>query len=112
MVEFAVRSERAGGVHRVTPSGELDVATVPLLEREVDAAPVPEANGVIVIDLTELTFMDSSGLHLLLRLNERFPRQLRVINGSPSVERILDVSGVRDRLPIISTATDPLAPLR
>jgi anti-sigma B factor antagonist len=108
---FSVRVERAGNVHRVIPSGELDLATAPILERELDALP-PEAEVVVVVDLTELSFMDSTGLHLLLKLNHQLPERLRVINGSPAVERILNVSGVRSQLPIISHDADPLEPLQ
>jgi anti-sigma B factor antagonist len=108
---FSVRSERAGRVERLTPTGELDIASVPILEAEFAAVSIGP-DSVVVLDLTELTFMDSTGLHLLLRLSERLPRQLRVINGSPSVERLLDLSGARDRLPIISKTTDPLTPLQ
>jgi len=108
---FAVSTEQIGRVHRVTPSGDLDIATLPQLEVEFDAVSA-DPGLMIVLDLTELTFMDSSGLHLLLRLSERFPQRLRVINGSASVERLLDLTGARDRLPIISKTTDPLAPLQ
>ncbi len=108
---FSVRSERTGAIHRFTPTGELDVATVPTLETELDAVTALDHDLVIIVDLTELTFMDSTGLHLLLRLNERFPKRLRVINGSSSVERLLDLSGARDQLPIIAPTADPLAPL-
>jgi len=108
---FSVRSERTATVHRVIPTGELDIATAPILEREFDAAQVAGEDVVIVVDLTELAFMDSSGLNVLLQLNDRFPNRLRVINGSPAVERLLDLSGVRSRLPIISPDADPLTPL-
>ena len=108
---FSVRTERSATAHRFTPSGELDVATVPTLEAELDALKTADPGLMIVIDLTELTFMDSTGLHLLVRLTERFPQRLRVINGSSSVERLLDLSGARERLPIIGPTTDPLAPL-
>lgn len=37
--------------------------------------------------------------------------RLRVVNGSPAVVRLLDLTGVRDLLPIISSNDDPLAPL-
>jgi serine/threonine-protein kinase RsbW len=56
---------------------------------------------VIVIDLSALAFMDSTGLHLLLRLDDRFPERLRIISDSPSAEQLLELSGTRDRLPII-----------
>jgi anti-anti-sigma factor len=104
---FSVRSERAGRVHRVKAIGELDMATVAVLEPEFDA--IGDHDAVVVADLTELDFIDSSGLHLLLRLNDRFPDRFR-INGSAVVERLLDIAGVRPLLPIISPTDDPLAP--
>jgi len=95
----------------VVPCGELDLETVPVLERELDAVSAVDPATVIVVDLTELTFMDSTGLHLLVRLSERFPESLRVINGTSGVQRLLNLSGAVDQLPIISQAADPLAPL-
>jgi anti-sigma B factor antagonist len=108
---LSVRSEREGrGVHRLTPVGELDIATVPILEGAFDSAFADVTAAMVVVDLTELDFMDSTGIRLLLQVNDRFPERLRVINGSSAVERVLDVTGVRDRLPIISNDTDPLEP--
>jgi anti-sigma B factor antagonist len=111
---FSIRSDReARGVHRLTPVGELDIATVPILERAFETVFEDGGAEMIVVDLMELGFMDSTGLALLLRMNavcEDVDR-LRVVNGSPAVVRILDISGLRDSLPIISSAEDPLAPL-
>jgi anti-anti-sigma factor len=97
-------------VHRVTPIGELDIATVAVLEPEFDA--IGDDATVVVADLRELAFIDSSGINLLLRLNDRFPDRLRIINGSAAVERLFTITGVRDRLPVIASDADPLAPLR
>jgi anti-sigma B factor antagonist len=109
-----MRETREGAVHRLTPIGELDLATAPLVERAFDAALGDDDAKVIVLDLRELSFMDSTGVHLLLRMQAACmdANRLRVINGSGAVERVLDVTGVRPRLPIISSDTDPLAPLR
>jgi anti-sigma B factor antagonist len=111
MVHFWVRSEREGGVHRLTPVGELDIATTPILEREFDAAFALDESTMLVVDLTELSFIDSTGINLLLRLTDCCPDRLRMINGSPPVERILDITGVRPALPIIKKESDRLAPL-
>ena len=110
---LSIRETREGGVQRVTPIGELDLATAPLLESAFDAVFRDDAVEMIVVDLTELSFMDSTGIHLLLRMRAACEGadRLRVINGSRAVERVLDVSGVRDHLPIISRDTDPLAPV-
>jgi anti-sigma B factor antagonist len=111
---MSIRSSREGAIVRLTPVGELDLATAPILERAFDDVFGDDAAEMIVLDLTELAFMDSTGLHLLLRMTAACEEgdRLRVVNGSSAVVRLLDVSGVRDLLPIISSARDPLAPLR
>jgi anti-anti-sigma factor len=102
---LSIRETREGGVHRLTPIGELDLATAPLLESAFDAVLWDDDTEMIVVDLTELSFMDSTGVHLLLRMRAACEDadRLRVINGSPAVQRVLDVSGVRAQLPIISS---------
>jgi anti-sigma B factor antagonist len=55
---------------RLTVSGELDIANRPELEDEVDAMLAQGARHV-VIDIGELSFIDSSGLGLLVALSER-----------------------------------------
>jgi anti-anti-sigma factor len=74
---------------RMRPVGELDVSTAGLLlimlsRFEEDAH---------VIDLGEVTFMDSSGLRALLTAQRRYPHLL-FENPSESVRRILDITGV------------------
>jgi anti-sigma B factor antagonist len=109
---FEVRRERTGSLHRLIPVGELDLATAPILERAFNAAYDDDDAAMIVVDLTELSFMDSSGINLLVRLNAACDGadRLRIVNGSPEVGRVLDLTGVRPHLPIISSTDDPLAP--
>jgi anti-anti-sigma factor len=58
---LSIRETRERGVHRLTPIGELDLATVPPLERAFDAVFGDDAVEMIVIDLTELSFMTRPG---------------------------------------------------
>jgi anti-anti-sigma factor len=53
---------------RVVPHGELDVATVKQLEAQIEELR-SRGCATIALDLRRLTFMDSTGLRLLLRLN-------------------------------------------
>ena len=110
---LSVRETSEEGLHRLTPIGELDIATVPLLEGAFDAALRGADGEMIVVDLRELSFIDSSGIHLLVRIHSACADvdRLRLINGSRAVERMLDLTGVRVHLPIISGDRDPLAPL-
>jgi anti-anti-sigma factor len=109
---LSLRETSEGGVHRLTPIGELDLATVPLLESAFGAVLRDDDAETIIVDLTELSFMDSTGIHLLIRMQRACADddRLRVVNGSPAVERMLDLAGVRAHLPIISGDCDPLAP--
>jgi anti-sigma B factor antagonist len=112
-LQFSVRTEREGRICRLTPVGELDIATAPVLQEAFDAVFVDGDAGKIVVDLSELAFMDSTGLHLLAKLNAACEHadRLRVINDSPAVERLFDIAGVRAYLPIITSDDDPLAPI-
>jgi anti-anti-sigma factor len=83
---------------RVVPSGELDVAS-----REVLAGHLDELwdSGWtdVVVDLRELDFMDSSGVHLLLQHRRRASEagaRFAIIDGHPSVARTLQLCGVYD----------------
>lgn len=73
--------------------GELDLATVPALSRELHAAEsFPQR---VVVDLSELEFMDSSGLHELLRAHERASQnghRLSLRRGPPCVQRLFELT--------------------
>jgi anti-anti-sigma factor len=110
---FSIRSERSGTVHRITPRGELDIATVSQLREEFEAVFSNGNAETIVVDLTELAFIDSTGVRTLLEMNAvcKDADRLRIVNGTPSVVRLFDITGVRPFLPIITSADDPSAPL-
>ena len=78
--------------------GELDISTVPELERHL--AEVERENPRrVLIDLSELGFMDSTGLGLIIRAAdaaERHGRQLRLRRASRQVRRLFEVAGIAD----------------
>ena len=80
--------------------GELDLATAPLLKERLEEAEAAEATNV-VIDLDQVEFMDSTGLHVLLArfLEHRNGTRYSLTQGSPQVRRLFEVAGVMDRLP-------------
>jgi anti-anti-sigma factor len=56
----------------------------------------------IVLDLGDLTFMDSSGLHLIARWTNEASRDgftLELEPGPPMVQRIFELAAVTDTLP-------------
>ena len=76
-------------------SGELDLATLPILQETLIRT---EADGVtaIVIDLVELTFIESSALHALVAARERAEAtgcQLLLFGAKPEVRRVFELTG-------------------
>ena len=88
---------------RVVLSGELDIGSAPEVEQvlqQVEADGAPD----LTIDLRALTFMDSTGLRMLVAADKRARdegRSLRIIRGPAPVQRILDLTGLGDKLPLV-----------
>jgi anti-anti-sigma factor len=86
-----------GSSRSVHLHGELDAATVEDLRSVL--VPLVGSDGDIEIDLSDLAFMDSSGLHVLLRaaagLGDR--GKLRIRGAVGNVRRLLDLSGVAEQ---------------
>jgi anti-sigma B factor antagonist len=84
----------------VVPRGELDLCTVDRLAAEVEEL-VAAGFSDVVLDLRRLSFMDSTGMHLVLRLVGRDDATVRIIDGAEPVARVFDVCGLRDELPFL-----------
>jgi len=90
---------------RVFLRGELDLATGPILHKSIDD--LLTANGqhrsLVLIDLAELTFCDSTGLRTLLEVLERCHRvgtNLRVTNVPANIRRVFELTGTTSALNI------------
>jgi anti-anti-sigma factor len=90
-------ADEPGGV-RITPRGELDVAT----QGQLRAVLERHATGPVTLDLGQLRFLDTSGLRLILETAEaarRDARELAVLPGNTAVQRLFDVAGVAELVP-------------
>ena len=86
--------------HTVALSGEADLLGAPSIEAAVVDA-TSEAQRIIV-DLRNLTFIDSSGLRALMRSHEHCSArgvEMRVIPGPENVQRLFELSGMNEILP-------------
>jgi len=95
---FAITVTHSGSAVNVAVSGELDIATAPALLSRIDREPAPA--GGLLLDLTDLTFIDSAGLRALLTTYENHGERLQIIPGA-ACERVFDVTGVREHLPLV-----------
>ena len=83
----------------VVPKGEIDLSTVPVLRRRLDEA---ARSGVkqLVLDLRGVSFLDSSGLKLILDQLDR-DVDFALIAGPESVHRVFEITGLHARIPFV-----------
>jgi anti-anti-sigma factor len=91
-------------------SGEIDMSAIDELWGRL--RPVVERSPAIVVaDLTGVTFLDSSGLRLMLKLQAQLAEQdcrLVVVPGGDRVARVFQLTGAEQELDIAAPGQDPL----
>lgn len=101
---FAVDTQPGEGGPLVRMSGELDIASVPQAERALEDAVASTSAGVVV-DLSELTFIDSSGLRLFILLAERARAggwRLQLLPPPESARAVFRLTGAEENLPFVT----------
>jgi len=100
---FDLHIHAAGGLVHAVLSGEIDLSTVGEVQARLDEA-VVDAPGVLLLDMRGVTFLDSSGLRMLLRLDRRQREQgkrLVVVPGGRRVARVLELTGADRELELV-----------
>jgi stage II sporulation protein AA (anti-sigma F factor antagonist) len=98
---FSLAEDPGGDGERVIRlRGELDIESAPDLERVLLRS--RPAGQRVVVDLTELKFMDSTGLRVLLRARAAADEgrwEINLRNVPPTIRRLFDMTGVHAALP-------------
>ena len=102
------------GVKVVTPSstisGEIDIASVPVLRERLIGLPRPQASRII-IDLSGVTFCDASGLAVLVGASRRaglLGGVLRLAAPAPMMATVLRLTGLHSRFEIFATVSEAI----
>jgi anti-sigma B factor antagonist len=93
------RSDDTAGVV-LALSGELDLASAPELEKALGDLQ-PKAGQRVLLDLAQLTFMDSTGLGVVVRAKQDTDAAggvLALTRPTPQVQRLLELVGLLERL--------------
>ncbi len=85
------KGDDLGGL-TVVIGGELDLSSVDSVRKQIDAALSPSTR-VVTLDLANLTFMDSSGIALLIQTANKVD-EIVVRNPSSAVRRVIEVTGL------------------
>lgn len=103
MREFAFEESRRGRVAELSLSGDLDMSATFRLEPTLDRLLEGDEVGELVLDLSDVAFVDSSGLGLLLATYQRSQEvecPMAIVRARPEIQRVFRLAGVDDVLPI------------
>jgi anti-sigma B factor antagonist len=101
--DFDLAEQRVGGRFVIAPRGEIDLATVGVLDAAVARAIASEA-GDLWIDLSDVEFIDSSGLTAIVRAHKGLDdgRRLAVICPHGPARRAFEISGLHDHVALFA----------
>lgn len=97
---MSVRIETADGIMRAHLSGEIDHHLAGGLRERIDAAILRERPASLLLDFSDVTFMDSSGIGLVMgryRLMSEAGGETEVTGASPQIRKVMKLAGL-DRL--------------
>jgi anti-anti-sigma factor len=99
---FRIAVEPVEDAILVSATGEIDMSTVDVLEGELTMA--REEGSTVLLDLSGVTFIDSTGLHLLLEASHSSAVSdwgFFVVRPSEAVQRLVEVSGTADLIMVV-----------
>jgi anti-anti-sigma factor len=101
-----VRTEERNGLVHVALLGELDLSTVAKVQEELRKAEA-ESPPTLVVDLSKLTFLDSTGLRCIVTADERARdegRRVVIVRGPDPVQRVFAITRLEERLEMVDDA--------
>jgi anti-anti-sigma factor len=101
-----VRTEDRDGLVHVSLVGELDLSTVAKVQEELRRVEA-SAPATLVMDLSKLTFLDSTGLRCIVVADERARdegRRMVIVRGPDAVQRVFSITKLDDRLDMVDDA--------
>ena len=101
MTSLSFQTNVTGDTAVVTLQGELDVAGSGLLQSELDRVLSEHSPATVVLDLSGLDFMDSTGLRFVVLSDARAREgdwRLELVRGNESVHRVFEITRMAERL--------------
>jgi len=98
-----------GDVAVVALSPELDADGAGLLEHELERVAADHVPPHLLLDLSGLEFMDSTGLRLVVLADERAQRESRrlsLVRGQPDVQRVFEITRMTERLRFVDSVAE------
>lgn len=109
-MDFSVQDEKRGDVAVVRPVGEVDIYTAPRLKEHI-LNTLEQGDARLVVDLSSVDFMDSSGLGVLvsaLKRTKDLDGELRIVCPKGGVLKIFSITGLTKVFGIDATLEEAL----
>jgi anti-sigma B factor antagonist len=100
--------DHGDGLAHVVLTGELDLSTIQKVEQEL-ARVEGEGPAVVALDLSKLTFLDSSGLRVIVSADQRARRENRrfvVVRGPETVQRVFSITRLDEQLELVGDVAE------
>ena len=108
MTILEVETKQQDGAVRLSLTGELDLSTVQKVEDELRRVE-GEGAETVVLDLSSLSFLDSTGLRTIVTADQRARksgRRLAIVKGPETVHRVFTITRLDERLDMVNGADD------
>jgi anti-sigma B factor antagonist len=102
-----VTTKDSGEQVTVSLKGELDLSSVGKVQAELQRVEA-EGPALLILDLSSLTFLDSTGLRAVVTADERARengRRFVIVRGPDAVQRVFSITRLEDRLDIVDDAS-------
>lgn len=106
-MSLTISDRSAGDFHVVELAGDIDIESARELRAHIVQC-IADSSARVVVDLTEVAFMDSSGLGALVGgwQMTREDGEFRVAGASPVVQRVLSITGMEEVFQLYPTVED------
>ncbi len=108
MTILEVETRPGNGLVQVVLRGELDLSTVEKVESELGAVEAREEK-LVVLDLSGLSFLDSTGLRLMVTADQRAQkdgRRLVIVKGPEPVQRVFSITKLDETLEMVNDLSE------
>jgi anti-sigma B factor antagonist len=104
---YGVAEETDDGSVVVALSGEIDVAAAPTVRERLEQA--ADKEGALVVDLSDVTFIDSTALGVLIGIHKRCTAagtDLHLVVSEPRILKVFEITGLTDFFAIVPSLAE------
>jgi len=103
MIVLQIKFYNRGTILIASIIGELDHHSAEYIRQKIDNEMIKSTNKNIIFDFTNLSFMDSSGIGVIMGRYKNVQRlygKMAIVNTNDQIDRILEMAGIKKIIPV------------